>query len=132
MHPRNRPYSYKLLTINNYVNCLLNLHLPVRFVYFTHRFLRKSLCKYGLFSLICSKGFFLQIRSHKLCTTNRFNLTLLQLEHYKQRFNLTLLLLEHYKQRFNLTLLPLEHYKQRFNFTFLPLEAYIYVPLNNY
>ncbi len=47
----NRPYSHKLLTINNYVNCPSNLHLPVRFIYFTRRFLRKSLCEYSLYSV---------------------------------------------------------------------------------
>ncbi len=48
-----RPYSHKLLAINNYVHCPSNLHLPVRFIYFTRRFLRKSLCKYGLFWILC-------------------------------------------------------------------------------
>ncbi len=39
----NRLHSHKGITINNYVNCPSNFCiLPIRFVYFTHLFLRKS------------------------------------------------------------------------------------------
>ncbi len=47
----NRPYSHKLLTINNYVNCLSNFAFA-RSIYLFHRqFLRKSLCEYGLYAI---------------------------------------------------------------------------------
>ncbi len=40
----NRLYSHKLLTINNYVNCLSNFAFACS--YFTCQFLRKSFCEY--------------------------------------------------------------------------------------
>ncbi len=50
----NRPYSHKLLTINNYVIARQILHLPIRFIYFTRQFLRKSLCEYGPWGVVAN------------------------------------------------------------------------------
>ncbi len=46
----NRPYSHKLLTINNYVNCPSNFAFARP--YFTCQILRKSLCEYGLYHTV--------------------------------------------------------------------------------